>query len=754
MLRAKFVEGVYLIAQFGLSFLFFGLALNPRADQILIGGDVVWLFLPLARFSFSAMQTGSVPLWNPQLFLGFPQYAEPQLSTFYPPMWLAAQLPIGTAFSLMYAFHFGLTGVGGYCLARQLKVSRNGAFVTGFVMTYSAFMLSHLHAGHFPHLMTIAYAPWLVFMANWAMERGYLSSAIIASLPLGLAMLVGYAPFFPFLVLLVTVVMLTKAIQTWLDNQRKASIRILIQWVLLGLMGSLLAAIQLLPTIEYANLSSRVATADYQFASSLSLPFWGLLTLIMPDIFGAPFSNAIYWAEAPVNAYWEFALYVGILPLLLYVMAWRFSNSAIRFWLWIGVGSIAIALGAEFAVHRILYQLVPGFGLFRVPARFGWFFTFATAIISGMMLDSWITNNQSEQLTPLLKHAKVLLPTVVIVLFGGVLIQAAVDDPIVRSQVSGIVSQIVRFIIIGTLALLLLSWQPSSSQRWYGVALLILIVDLWGFGNKFLVLETIEAPVGWIMTDIVLPAERATYRIATKGLPENSGVRFGFQHVNGYDDFRPESSYEMSKRVSSDARIARLLNVQYLLHGDEYGKVPIAPGWTEVGRPAGVTIYERFDMQPRAFIVYQIVPVTSSEAMLDFVDDPNRDFTQEATIFAKNGFDCEIDVSTDESEPSHVVITTYENEYISLTAQTDTTGLLVFSDLYYPGWVAKIDGNPAQIWRTDYALRGICVPPGTHEITMRFQPDIFRYGAYLTTLAVVIILFACLFQVRLLWRRQ
>ena len=49
-------------------------------------------------------------------------------------------------------------------------------------------------------------------------------------------------------------------------------------------------------------------------------------------------------------------------------------------------------------------------------------------------------------------------------------------------------------------------------------------------------------------------------------------------------------------------------------------------------------------------------------------------------------------------------------------------GILVLSDQWYPGWRVTVDGVAAPLLRTDYALRGVFVPAGTHQVTFRFQP--------------------------------
>ena len=48
-------------------------------------------------------------------------------------------------------------------------------------------------------------------------------------------------------------------------------------------------------------------------------------------------------------------------------------------------------------------------------------------------------------------------------------------------------------------------------------------------------------------------------------------------------------------------------------------------------------------------------------------------------------------------------------------------GLLMFSEIHYPeGWRLTIDGEPADLLRVNYALRGVVVPAGEHTVEMAF----------------------------------
>ena len=62
---------------------------------------------------------------------------------------------------------------------------------------------------------------------------------------------------------------------------------------------------------------------------------------------------------------------------------------------------------------------------------------------------------------------------------------------------------------------------------------------------------------------------------------------------------------------------------------------------------------------------------------------------------------------------------------------------LVTSDVYYPGWQARIDGKETVLYRADYALRGVVVPAGDHVVFFEYKPRSFRLGALISLLSLL-----------------
>ena len=77
---------------------------------------------------------------------------------------------------------------------------------------------------------------------------------------------------------------------------------------------------------------------------------------------------------------------------------------------------------------------------------------------------------------------------------------------------------------------------------------------------------------------------------------------------------------------------------------------------------------------------------------------------------------------------------------VTLEASAWRDAFLVSSDTWYPGWRAWIDGVEVPIHRTNYCLRGVALPAGTHEVRFEFHSQSFRAGAALTLASALLVI--------------
>ncbi|HVB02194.1 MAG TPA: DnaJ domain-containing protein [Chitinophagaceae bacterium] len=94
---------------------------------------------------------------------------------------------------------------------------------------------------------------------------------------------------------------------------------------------------------------------------------------------------------------------------------------------------------------------------------------------------------------------------------------------------------------------------------------------------------------------------------------------------------------------------------------------------------------------------------------------------------------------------SYIHLTRYSLNDLYYASDNSQAGFGVFSEIYYPaGWKAYIDGQPSAIFRVDYALRGLRIPAGKHQVVFHFHPDVYFLGQRISFFSslLLILLFA------------
>ena len=95
---------------------------------------------------------------------------------------------------------------------------------------------------------------------------------------------------------------------------------------------------------------------------------------------------------------------------------------------------------------------------------------------------------------------------------------------------------------------------------------------------------------------------------------------------------------------------------------------------------------------------------------------------------------------------SRVQITAYEPNKLTYEVNSGKGGVVVFSEIYYPGWVATVDGVEQPLGRVNYVLRALQVKPGKHEVVLSFFPksidrtEAIAYTAYVLLLLILLAL--------------
>ena len=95
---------------------------------------------------------------------------------------------------------------------------------------------------------------------------------------------------------------------------------------------------------------------------------------------------------------------------------------------------------------------------------------------------------------------------------------------------------------------------------------------------------------------------------------------------------------------------------------------------------------------------------------------------------------------------SVVTLKVYGPNHAEYDVNTSKGGVVVFSEIYYPGWTATVDGESVEVGRVNYVLRAIKVKPGNHKVVLDFDPqtvkttEIIAYIAYALLLLIIVLL--------------
>ena len=90
---------------------------------------------------------------------------------------------------------------------------------------------------------------------------------------------------------------------------------------------------------------------------------------------------------------------------------------------------------------------------------------------------------------------------------------------------------------------------------------------------------------------------------------------------------------------------------------------------------------------------------------------------------------------------NNITMTKYAPNQLTYSVDAKTGGVVVFSEIYYPGWTATIDGQPVEIGRVNYVLRAISVPAGKHSVVLSFFPKSIEVTDTIAYIAFALLLF-------------
>ncbi len=486
-----------------------------------------------------------------------------------------------------------------------------------------------------------------------------------------------------------------------------------------------------------------------------------------------------YWGNQPMTAG---PVYVGAFVLMLFVLGLIIVKGPLK-WALLAVTILSILLswGRNFMPFTDFFlDYIPMYAKFRTVASILVIAEFTIPLLGMLALKQWLTDDQQ----PIAKSLKPLF--LAFALTGGVAVLFALMPKLFFSefisnsemqamsqipadQLAPLLQNLTEMrvavftadcwrsfwiIVMGTACMLLYKYKKLRAEWLVGLLTVLCLVDMWQVNKRYLndemfVSKTVrEEPVQKSTAiDHILQDKALDFRVlnlATNTFNENE-TSFYLKSIGGYHAAKLRRYQELI-----DAYISKEMEQTFSAIAEAQGDM------TQV---KGDSIYPVLNMLNTKYFILplqggQTVPVenpyTYGNAWLvdkiTYVDNANQeldmmgkiDLRHEAVADAK--FKAQLGEAVAQDTLSVVRIKSYEPNQVSYEVESDKGGVIVFSEIYYPGWTATVDGVEQELGRVDYVLRALQVKPGKHEVVLSFFPKTITRTETIAYVALAILL--------------
>ncbi len=702
--------------------------------------DFIYQNYPFRSFAATSLAMGQLPLWNPFTFNGMPFLADIQTTVLYVPSLLLTLFVSDGKLShywlqVMIILHFLLAGAAMFYLAKSFKLNNIPALFAGVAYMLSGYMI--VHAIHQQNITLVAWYPLVLLLFRKALEGKWLY-VFLCGLVLGHSILAGYPQLSLYLYMFLGAWFLVELLTRFKGKEllTPPALGMTAQAGAIVLISVALAMVQLLPTLELSDLSQR-AQITLEKASEGSLEWSQIVTLLFPKMFGtAGASGFQYFGPGQYFYYWETCIYLGLLPLLLAILSFGLVKRDKHIWLLWGtlVFSLLFALGENFFLYKLFYEFVPGFSKFRIPARMGILLTFCTALLSAFSLQVLLYETLHTQRQKLMRNV-ILAAGAAGLVFAGLVLSGSFSGTLTAAQFAQVASEVKSSTLSGLFILLiaitlLFAIVRQKLGRFAGIMLVgLLFVDMYIFGgeqnNGRMNPEEYFNQRADLVEFFKKDGENEVFRVNSRnargllpGWDRNQGMMDRIFTMEGYTPLALQRAYAP---LASNDQSFDLLNVKYKTVFDE--------------QSGQQRLVEHTTRMPRTFMLYNIHVTRSEQELLEYLKSPAFDYRTTAVLEEEPDRRLSPPATTPDWK-AH--ITNYTNNEIIIDASTSHDGILVLSEIFYPGWKAYINGHETTIYRANYNLRSLILPAGKHTVVVRFESGPFRTGFWISLLTLLL----------------
>ncbi len=718
--------------------------------QVTIPWDAKAHFQPQIQFLADSLARGEWPWWNPYVFAGQPQVADPQSMIFSPPFLVLAAVnasPSLWAVDVTVLLAMAVGGIGLILWCRDQGWHWAGALIAAIAFSFGAAMGWRLQ--HTGQVLSLAYWPWALLALERAVLRGSLRYGVHAGVAAA-AIVLGRDQ----VALLCLYLLAGRLVWLWATAAQPASLvrQSLLPLTAAGIVGFALVAVPVLMTVLLAADSNR-PVIDFEGAGRGSLHPALLLTFVAPQVFGAAGAMAEYWG--PPSFAWQGTglfiaqnvgqLYIGAIPLILLLAGFfsgRLADREVRFFSIAFVLMLLYALGWYTPAFHAMYELMPGVKLYRRPADAVFLLGALGAILAGYVAHLRFASAWDR---PSLAVAGAVALTVLVALALPVVIAANLDRLPRLPAPLGLAAGL--FALAGLVIWLAGTRIATAPVQMAALLAVVAAADIgWNNGpttSSALPPEHYEAMQPGTRNDTIAILKANAVADATRrDRIELAGLGFHWPNVSmthrlentlGYNPVRlgaysratgaedhvglPDQRKFSKLMPSYRSALADMLGLRWIAAGapiETMDKALPAGALRLAARTKDAYIYENPGALPRVLFA-----VEARSASFDDIIATGTwpAFDPRSTVLVEQPTGPQA-----ARRPGSARIVAYRNTVVVVEVESPDGGYLVLNDIWHPWWFARVGAAEIPILKANVLFRAVAVAPGRQTVTFEFQP--------------------------------
>ncbi len=711
-------------------------------------GDILYSFHPWLTYAAQNLQAGHLPLWNPFSTCGEPFLANPQTMIFHPGAIMFWIFPFAAAWPLFMLAHQALLFWAAALLVKHgnRDASRETVALAASVIAWGGFSVIHWE---FPS--AVATMPFVALVLLFSLSGHWIGLALASAL----LWTGGYSQFAIYALLWGAMGMVWNAvIPVKTGIQKNSSIWTpafagVTKWAFAIIAGVLLALPQILSSWEVTQNSMRTGIGAAESGAYLLTPVF-LIKFLLPSILdkiSLPYSPVVFdhmlW---PIQRGWLTTFFIGTPAILLGLAGLKNIRKPRTIFLLASLALfVSLAMGWE-PLFSLLRRFVPGLRYMTHFSNAMGMVVIALALLIPAGLKS------SENPWPL----RALWSTAFLIAIALTISSAArtwvVHGLIELDQLNA--AQDAQVFAAARMSLIVLGLAAAAfflPGKWRIAGLLCLtLAELWIFGRD--ILPYTEAsffhrPVP-LARGLLGTPNRLAYSIEMVRAPvplDGDTLEEGYQSVRqilhpslnlpyrvpftwGYEVFPLKHFTEFRRTLKEGQESGPQID---FVGGRHIVATKEMPHRLMARRPNGL-LYTNDSALPRAHWVGKETVIPNADERLRYISGEWKpweevvveEFPETAfravrqTVAAPGGDGQRGDGISWKETPGRLVA----------RGENPTAGWLVYSETFYPGWEAYVNGKRVELWKANHAFQAVRTPAGQWEAVLIYRPKLFRWG--------------------------